>query len=87
MAMQLDFRSKLTVYRREVFIRLKVFRVFIIAYFTLTIIGAIILHFAVGLNWVRSYYETISLIFFASSIEFPADKFLLQLMWIFYPMI
>jgi hypothetical protein len=85
--MQLDYRSKFTVYRREIFIRLKVFRVFIIAYFALTIIGAIILHFTVGLNWTRSYYEAISLIFFASSIEFPADSFLLQLMWILYPMI
>lgn len=31
--------------------------------------------------------EAISLIFFASSIEFPADSFFLQLMWILYPMI
>lgn len=48
--------------------------------------GMIILKWKLDLPLAKALYEAISLMFFASSLDFPSGDFFLEIMWIMFPL-
>ncbi len=77
--------QKIKVWRRELLIRLSQFKFFILLLIFSSTIGMITLWRFMHLSLFNALYESIALLFFASSISFPKDP-ILQIMWIVYPL-
>lgn len=84
--MMFTIRKKIVkVYFREVIIRLRAFRGFIILLVSFILIGATILSSRLDLPFLFSIYETLALVFFSSSLEYPHNDLFLQMVWILFP--
>lgn len=79
--------QRLTVYRRELYIRLKAFRFFLSMFVAASLIGAALLDIKYQINLLHAIYESIALMFFASSLDYPEGDIFFQILWIFYPLI
>ena len=77
---------RIIVNYRELRIRLKAFRFFLILFLVVVGAGTVILQSRFHLPWTRAVYEAISLMFFATTLDYPTGKLFLEFMWIFYPM-
>lgn len=79
-------RKRVTVYYREVRIRLKAFRVFLITFFVVTLTGAFALTLKYSeLSPTEAYYQAVTMMFFASTLDYPRGDLLYEIMWIVYP--
>ena len=79
-------RTRFTVYRREILIRLNTFKTFIRLFFFVSFTGMIILRIKLHLPMTKALYEAISLMFFASSLDFPTGDLFLEILWIIFPL-
>lgn len=79
-------RTRLGVYRREVLIRLNAFKTFIRIFIAVSLTGMTILRIKFDIPLAQALYEAISLMFFASSIDFPSGDVFLEIIWIIYPL-
>ncbi len=78
-------RTLLKVYQREIFIRLKAFRIFFLMFFSLIFIGAGVLSDRMNLPFVYAMYEIFAMFFFATDLNYPFNDPLLQLLWFIFP--
>ena len=86
MPSHLRTRTKLGVYRREILIRLNAFKTFIRLFFVVSLTGMILLKIKFDLPLTRALYKAISLMFFASSLDFPNGDLFFEIVWIIYPL-
>ncbi len=85
--MQMRIRRRIRVNWREFIIRIRAFRGVIVLFTTANLIGTLMLTWRLELKWSRALYETISLMFFASSLDYPQGQPELEALWIAYPLI
>ena len=79
--------QRLTVYRRELYIRLKAFKFFLSIFALASLVGALLLDIKYHISFLQAIYESIALMFFASSLDYPEGNIFFQILWIFYPLI
>ncbi|MCE7734223.1 MAG: hypothetical protein GPJ54_05035, partial [Candidatus Heimdallarchaeota archaeon] len=79
-------RTRFKVNRREALIRLNAFKTFIRLFFMVSLSGMTVLRLKLDLPLTKALYEAISLMFFASSLDFPNGDLFLEIMWITFPL-
>ena len=81
------YRRILIVYWKEVLIRIKAFRSFILLVSSVLTIGCISLIIKRGFSVPLALYESLRLLFMASDLEYPSDDPYLQIIWIVFPLL
>ncbi len=75
------------VYLREIIIVTKKFKFALLAFASSMIISTVALMTRVELSFMRALYEGLALMFFSSTLPYPENDPLLELMWVVYPLI
>jgi len=83
----MSLRKRFRVTLRELFIRLRAFRGFLLGFFVITTIAAIVIRYEYTLPFLHSYYEAVTLLFYAADLEYPDKRPLLELFFLIYPLL